>query len=129
VVLVHVMQPFSVPAELGYMPPDLPETQQALSKSAQDELNRLCSSELGVQVRSRTEVREGVAWHEVTSAALENDADLIILATHGRTGLKHVLLGSVAERVVRHAPCPVLVVRERERDFVTSPSKGMSTNA
>ena len=46
------------------------------------------------------------------------DADLIILATHGRTGLSHVLLGSVAERVVRHAPCPVLVVRDAERDFL-----------
>jgi len=44
--------------------------------------------------------------------------DLIVIATHGYTGLKHVLLGSTAERVVRHAPCPVLTVRERERDFV-----------
>jgi len=43
---------------------------------------------------------------------------LVILSTHGRTGLKHVLLGSVAESVVRHAPCPVLIVRVREREFV-----------
>jgi nucleotide-binding universal stress UspA family protein len=41
--------------------------------------------------------------------------DLIVMATHGRTGLPHLLLGSVAEKVVRHAPCPVLTVRQRER--------------
>jgi nucleotide-binding universal stress UspA family protein len=44
--------------------------------------------------------------------------DLIIISTHGRTGLKHALLGSTTERVVRHAPCPVLVVRAQEREFV-----------
>ena len=43
---------------------------------------------------------------------------LIVLATRGYSGLKHVLLGSTAERVVRHAPCPVLVVREHEHEFV-----------
>ena len=48
------------------------------------------------------------------------EADLIIISTHGYTGLKHVLLGSTAERVVRHAPCPVLVVRETEREFIAT---------
>jgi len=44
--------------------------------------------------------------------------DLIVISTHGYTGLKHAVLGSTAERVVRHAPCPVLVVREQEHEFV-----------
>ena len=56
----------------------------------------------------------GIAWHEIVAAAEKDPAiDLIVMGTHGRTGLKHVLLGSVAEKVVRHAPCPVLVVRSR----------------
>jgi universal stress protein A len=46
--------------------------------------------------------------------------DLIILSTHGRTGLKYVFMGSTAEHVVRYAPCPVLVVREHEHEFVTN---------
>ena len=50
-------------------------------------------------------------------AAKERRADLVILATHGYTGLRHVLLGSVAEKVVRHAPCLVLTVRADEKDF------------
>jgi nucleotide-binding universal stress UspA family protein len=58
-------------------------------------------------------VADGVPFDEIAKAATEWEADLIVIATHGYTGLKHVLLGSTAERVVRHAPCPVLVVRGR----------------
>jgi len=57
--------------------------------------------------------RFGRAFDQICKLASEIQADLIVLSTHGYTGLKHVLLGSAAERVVRHAPCPVLVVRER----------------
>jgi universal stress protein A len=54
--------------------------------------------------------------------ALDNRVDLIVIATHGRTGLSHVLLGSVAERIVREAPCPVLTIRDRHRGS-TAPAK------
>jgi nucleotide-binding universal stress UspA family protein len=57
-------------------------------------------------------VREGRPYEESCAAAKALTADLIVQTTHGYTGLKHVWLGSTAERVVRHAPCPVLVVRE-----------------
>jgi universal stress protein A len=122
-VVVHVIQPLSVPPDVGYTPPELTGSEQELRKSAQDALSKLCAKQLGARGRFQVQVRTGVPWHEVVTAAQETAADLIILATHGRTGLKHVLLGSVAESVVRYAPCPVLVVRERERDFITAPSK------
>ena len=54
----------------------------------------------------------GVPFHEIVDAAQRRQADLIIMGTHGRTGLTHIFLGSVAEKVVRLAPCPVLVVRQ-----------------
>jgi universal stress protein A len=57
---------------------------------------------------------EGVPWDQIVKYAHEHQSDLIVVGTHGRTGLKHVLIGSVAERVVRHAACPVLVVRESQ---------------
>ena len=66
----------------------------------------------------KTLVRQGRSFHEIADAARTLKADLIIISTHGYTGLKHALLGSTTERVVRHAPCPVLVVRGREREFV-----------
>jgi len=58
--------------------------------------------------------RTGAAWNEIVDAAREDPAvDLIVVGTHGRTGLSHALMGSVAEKVVRHAPCNVLVARPR----------------
>jgi universal stress protein A len=58
------------------------------------------------------EVRLGDAGEEIVAAAADLQADILVLGTHGRTGLKHLLLGSVAESVMRHAPCPVLTVRK-----------------
>ena len=55
---------------------------------------------------------------QIAAVAKEIDADLIIISTHGHTGLKHVFLGSVTENVARIAPCPVLVVREEEHEFL-----------
>jgi len=60
---------------------------------------------------------EGAPWDQIVSTAREDPAiDLIVMGTHGRTGVKRALIGSVAERVVRHAPCAVLVVRTRGTD-------------
>jgi nucleotide-binding universal stress UspA family protein len=67
----------------------------------------------GIGVAGRVLV--GLPFQTIIEAARAADVDLIVMGTHGRTGFSHLLLGSVAERVVRHAPCPVLVVRERER--------------
>jgi nucleotide-binding universal stress UspA family protein len=56
-------------------------------------------------------LRQGPAWSEIVAAATDIKADLVVIGTHGRRGLAHALLGSVAEKVVRAAPCPVLTVR------------------
>ena len=63
-------------------------------------------------------IRTGHAPNEISKAAKDLDVDLIVIATHGFTGWKHFAIGSTAERVVRSAPCPVLVVREKEHEFV-----------
>lgn len=77
------------------------------------------AAECALPIRGlRCHVRVGKAFNEVCDAARELRADLIITATHGYTGVTRVLLGSTAERIVQHSPCPVLVVREREREFI-----------
>jgi len=63
-------------------------------------------------------VREGTPFVEIVKFAKEKDIDLIVIGTHGRTGLKHMLIGSVEEKVVRKAPCPVLTVRSPGHEFV-----------
>jgi nucleotide-binding universal stress UspA family protein/DNA-binding response OmpR family regulator len=80
-------------------------------RGALEELARRCE----LPATGTLHLREGaVVFHEVCRLAKELPADLIVMPTHGRTGLKHVFLGSTAERVVQHAPCPVLVARRRE---------------
>lgn len=73
---------------------------------------------LGDVVRSNIVVRTGSPGHEIIEAAQELNVDLIILSTHGRTGLERFILGSTAEKVVRRAGCPVLIVRENEHEFI-----------
>jgi nucleotide-binding universal stress UspA family protein len=63
-------------------------------------------------------VRIGHAPNEITKAAKDLDVDLIVIATHGYTSWRHLCMGSTTERVVRAAPCPVLVVREKEHEFI-----------
>lgn len=65
------------------------------------------------RLSARTALRTGVAHREVVALATDEGADLIVIGTHGRGGVERALLGSVADRVVRLAPCPVLTVRER----------------
>ena len=66
------------------------------------------------------EVRFGEPWDEIVAAARKENADLIVISTRGLTGLKHVLMGSVAEKVVRHAHCPVLVLRDTRVDLLVA---------
>ncbi len=63
-------------------------------------------------------LKMGVAFVEIVDYAKQEDIDLIIIGSHGRTGIAHLLIGSTAEKVVRKAPCPVLTVRPKEHEFV-----------
>jgi universal stress protein A len=85
-------------------------------KKYSDELARVAKTGFG-NCKTNFLVRVGRPFEEIVSAAAELNSDLIIIATHGHMGLPDGLLGSTTERVVRFAPCPVLVVREKEKDF------------
>lgn len=81
-------------------------------------LAELVAREFSDGVAVHTDVIFGSAWARTCKYAQEHDIDLIIVATHGRAGIRHVLIGSTAERIVQHAPCPVLVVKDPEREFL-----------
>lgn len=117
-VLLYVVEPAIYPVELGYIPVDIETLYRTMDEGARERLRALAEKHIPRNLRTQIEVRIGQPHREIASAAKELNVDLIIIATHGHTGLKHTFLGSTAERVVRHAPCPVLTVREREHDFV-----------
>jgi len=104
-VVLHVVVPPTVIYGEGILPPD-PEL---LRREAQEQLAHLLAPQANVRAERR--LAEGDPAAEVLSAAEEIGADLIVMGTHGRTGLGRLLMGSVAEEVMRHAPCPVLTTR------------------
>ena len=115
VIFVHVL-PLSMPVTFDACPIDYPP---ALSADCDAPLESLARSARAKGVKSaRWIVRVGIPTHEIVEAARDLDADLIVIATHGYTGWKHFAIGSTAERVVRAAHCPVLVVREKEQELV-----------
>ena len=83
-------------------------------KWVEDELEKWASAARAEGTTVRTIVRTGSAHEEIVNLATDERAELIIIGTHGRTGLNRLLLGSVTERVIRFAPCPVLTVRKPE---------------
>jgi len=114
-VLLHVVQPYLPVPEMGTVDVALMETQM---RAGGIKGLAAMKESLAGEVPVETELRVGNPQIEITRAVRDLGADLIILSTHGRSGLAHIFMGSVAERVVRHSPCPVLVVREREHEFV-----------
>jgi len=107
--IAHIWQP---PL---YGTPDAPVAGNVIQSFIDDAERMLADWEAGVKAdglqRVETKLASGVPWHEIIELARGASTDLIVMGTHGRTGLKHVLIGSVAEKVVRHASCAVLVVR------------------
>jgi nucleotide-binding universal stress UspA family protein len=113
-ILTHIVEQIIYPGDWMYPPLAMSDF---ASEKREEIAGRLKALAAESGVRSQQIVRIGRAWQEIVEIAKERKADLLILATHGYTGLKHALLGSVAEKIVRHAPCPVLTVRAEDGDF------------
>jgi universal stress protein A len=114
--LLHVLEP-APPSLMGITPsPGFFESELV---NAEKNFRAWIASARAVGViKAQSTVRTGLAAHEILEAAKELDVDLIVIATHGFSGWKHFCIGSTAERVARSAPCPVLVVREKEHEFI-----------
>lgn len=107
-VLVHIAEEIVYPADWSYTGvPIYPNNAERTT----DLLARVRTFAGALAEKITPVVRVGRPWQQIVEIAKERKSDLIITATHGHTGLKHALLGSVAEKVVRHAHCPVLTVR------------------
>ena len=83
---------------------------------------QLVAERLGSDVQLTTEIRTGPVDEAIRSAVVAYGGDLVVMATHGRSGIPHLVFGSIAEEVIRTAPCPVLVMRDSGRVAVHQPS-------
>lgn len=109
--LVYVVEPTIYPADLGFGQVVLPEVEEELVAKGRSELQALIDREIAGVVEASATVRTGKPHQEILREAEERDVDLIVVATHGHTGVEHILFGSTASRIVRLAPCPVMTVR------------------
>lgn len=115
-VLLHVVEPLAYPPDFAVVPLLPPDAEEARLAELRRQLGDIARG-VGGGVAVEAKVVSGRPWQGVVEEAAASQSDLIVVSTHGFTGLKHALLGSVAEKIVRHAPCPVLVVRDEEKDF------------
>lgn len=115
--LIYVVEPVIYPADFSMGQVAIPSTDIDLSKRAEEELNNLAKTAIDPSLQCECIIKTGKPFVEINDTAAEKDVDLIIIATHGHTGVEHLLFGSTAEKVVRKAPCPVLTLREPIKGF------------
>ncbi len=108
--LLYVVEPTIYPADFSFGQVGFPNIEEELRKRGADELQTLVNTEVKGHVPATATVRTGKPFFEIHEFAREQEIDLIIIATHGHTGVEHILFGSTVEKVVRKSPCPVLVV-------------------
>ena len=118
--LFHVVEPITYPQSTELFEPVLDEVELtmkmgvAFQKQLEDQVAALKEEYSKIEGKLVT----GNTFLEIIQVARDDNVDMIVMGTHGRTGLAHVLIGSVAEKVVREAPCPVLTVKHPEHEFV-----------
>jgi universal stress protein A len=111
-ILLHIVQDLALAMPDAVMPTPVPVPMLTqLIDAAKNGLENLVKAENLGRLNPRLEVRVGSPAGEIVAVANDLKVDLVCIGTHGRGGLAHFLLGSVAEKVVRQAPCPVLTIR------------------
>lgn len=115
--LLHVIDIRVFDESINAMTPQIPddETLKQLKTKLLDCIPEEMRGDMDVEAL----VIQGIPFVEIISTAKKNDIDMIVLGSHGRTGIAHMMMGSVSEKVVRKAPCPVLTVRKSDLKFTT----------
>ncbi len=116
-VLVYVVEPVIYPPDFSMGQIAIPAAGIEMDKRAKEELDKLAEKEIPSDLSVKKIIKTGKPFVEIIETAADENVDLIIIATHGHTGVEHILFGSTAEKVVRKAPCPVLTLREPAKGF------------
>ena len=109
--LVHVIEPIFTPVDFAWGTYNYPDIEKQVNSYAEDSIKKLVEQEIPPGLKTQVVILFGKPWREVVSYAREHAGDLIVIATHGLSGLSHAIYGSTAEKVIRKSPCPVLTIR------------------
>jgi nucleotide-binding universal stress UspA family protein len=115
--LIYVVEPMVYPPDFSMGQIAIPTIDIEIDRRANEELERLAKNEIHPEIKYRVIIKTGKPFVEIIQTATDLDIDLIIIATHGHSGVEHILFGSTAEKVVRKAPCPVLTLRDPLKGF------------
>ena len=128
--VVHAVDDIRWRYSLDMAPALLTGVQDDLVETSRQTLDRLLDEEDRTQLHAKAATLTSASTADtIVEYARSNGIDIIVIGTHGRRGMSHMLMGSVAERVVRLAPCPVLTVRSHEREFVAPDALTVRTAA
>ncbi len=109
--VIDVVPPAGIKFEYGLALPDKKGMMEKVYKHASEQILEIAEKQFdGLPVETAVLKPKKAVYQEIINFAKANDVSLIVMSTHGRTGVKHFLLGSVAERVVRRSPCPVMII-------------------
>ena len=109
-----IMHVINEPVDLrGFYVPHISfeQLEKEIGEGAEKMMGKFCQTRMGNFTTYKTAIVSGIPYEEIIRKAEDSGASLIVLGTHGRTGLDHLIFGSTAERVVRSASCPVLTIR------------------
>jgi nucleotide-binding universal stress UspA family protein len=121
--LVHVLESSMFNRRPYDYEPAMPAVRERLYQEARARLIAVAARVASGTSRVSVEVRHGDAQKSITAAEIDYGADLVIMSTHGRSGWSHLLLGSVAEQLIRTARCPVLVIRDSDQVHALKPQE------
>ena len=110
-ILVYVVEPIVYPADLGFGQVTIPNIEPELTARGKAGLEQLAKDTIPAGITHRIVVETGRPFVEILDTAKDQHIDLIVIATHGYSGVEHLIFGSTAEKVVKRAHCPVLMVR------------------
>ncbi|MFZ2323929.1 MAG: universal stress protein [Ignavibacteriaceae bacterium] len=117
ITLIYVVEPIIYPPDFSMGQIAIPSVNTEWDERAREELDKLAKNEISPEVKVKSIIKTGKPFVEIIETAVEENTDVIIIATHGHSGVEHILFGSTAEKVVRKAPCPVLTLREPIKGF------------